>query len=69
MTQGYIHIDEGLRFAIECTSMKIAELLDGLSDAIRPGDGVSRADMIATADAAARDFLAGRAARALKAAG
>lgn len=58
VTQGYIHIDEGLRFAIECTSEKIAELLDGRSDSIRPGAGESGGDLLAAADAAARDFLA-----------
>jgi integrase len=34
VTQGYVHIDEGLRLAIERTSNKIAELLDGGSTTI-----------------------------------
>ncbi|WP_213982080.1 integrase arm-type DNA-binding domain-containing protein [Sphingomonas sp. dw_22] len=36
VTQGYIHIDEALRLAIECTSRKIAELLDGVSTTVAP---------------------------------
>jgi integrase len=36
VTQGYIHIDEGLRLAIECTSNKIADLLDGKSASVTP---------------------------------
>ena len=36
VTQGYIHIDDGLRMAIECTSSKIEELLDGKSTAVTP---------------------------------
>lgn len=36
VTQGYIHIDDGLRMAIECTSSKIEELLDGRSSTITP---------------------------------
>lgn len=68
VTQGYIHIDEGLRFAVECTATKIAELLDGLGDTIRPNGNASRADAIAAADVAARDFLAGLAGRVLEAA-
>ncbi len=36
VTQGYIHIDEGLRLAIECTANKIAELLDGKSTSVIP---------------------------------
>ncbi len=35
VTQGYIHIDEGLWIAIEATAAKIAELLDGQADSIR----------------------------------
>ena len=35
VTQGYIHIDEGLWIAIEATAAKIAELLDGDADSIR----------------------------------
>jgi len=36
VTQGYIHIDDALRMAIECTSSKIEELLDGRSTTITP---------------------------------
>ena len=36
VTQGYIHIDEGLRLAIECTANKIADLLDGRSTTVIP---------------------------------
>lgn len=36
VTQGYIHIDEGLRLAIECTSVKLAELLDGKCATVTP---------------------------------
>lgn len=36
VTQGYIHIDEGLRLAIECTSAKVAELFDGVSRTVAP---------------------------------
>lgn len=36
VTQGYIHIDEGLRLAIECTSAKIADLLDGVATNVIP---------------------------------
>ena len=35
VTQGYIHIDEALWHAIETTSAKIADLLDGKTDRIR----------------------------------
>lgn len=35
VTQGYIHIDEALWHAIEATSAKIADLLDGKTDRIR----------------------------------
>lgn len=59
VTQGYIHIDEGLRFAVECTSEKVAELLDGRADRIRPTGEIAATDGIERADAAARDFLAG----------
>jgi integrase len=58
VTQGYIHIDEGLRFAIECTCEKLADLLDGRSDSIRPPNSPSEPDALAVADVAARDFLA-----------
>jgi len=36
VTQGYIHIDEGLRLAIECTANKIADLLDGKCASVTP---------------------------------
>lgn len=36
VTQGYIHVDEGLRVAIECTSSVIADLLDGRAQTVTP---------------------------------
>lgn len=36
VTQGYIHIDDGLRLAVECTSSQIEALLDGTSAGIAP---------------------------------
>ncbi len=35
VTQGYIHIDEGLWIAIESFAAKIAELLDGQAESVR----------------------------------
>jgi integrase len=36
VTQGYVHIDEGSRHAVEVASAKIAALLDGKAKSIRP---------------------------------
>ena len=36
VTQGYIHIDDGLRMAIECTSSEIEELPDGKASSVGP---------------------------------
>lgn len=38
VTQGYIHIDEGLRIAVEKVSKRIADLLDGSVSNIRDAD-------------------------------
>lgn len=65
VTQGYIHIDEGLRFAIECTSEKLTELLDGRADRIRPTGSASATDSLASVDTTARDFLEGMRTRTL----
>lgn len=40
VTQGYIHIDDGLRMAIECTSSKIEELLDGKATTVTPMNSI-----------------------------
>jgi len=38
VTQGYIHIEEGLREAADMVSAKIADLLDGRASSVRDGD-------------------------------
>lgn len=40
VTQGYIHIDDALRMAIECTSNTIEDLLDGRSAVITPMNSI-----------------------------
>jgi hypothetical protein len=47
VTQGYIHIEEGLREAADHVAAKIADLLDGRASAVRDVQPTNREQALA----------------------